>query len=294
MEPLFGFLLRHLASSLRLSVCLTVCHAFPLLASSYRLSISVSFSTWCPHYYFFFVWTCAVFTRAIPPIPFLPLLLRSFHLRQPVLSVSSCFSGVIWGLPLNSFPRLKPLSCPVVNPLHLLPLIFSGFVFKSVTFKQLSFHLRSDEALGLAGNMLDKSMILYRGLAVKLRSKSEKALFKSEDFKVGGRPPQLQGRLSEWRLVIALVIKRRSHGIDEMCVMWLKRWWGISLFFSHPQSKTNTLLRTGFFLKCILVSCRTAMIFWFCTWRIMKRTRCQKRFIVFNTPHQEGLSISKV
>lgn len=151
-----------------LPICLSV-RLSRLLVSSYRLSILVSFSTWSPHDFFLSVWTCAVFTRAIPPIPFLPLLLRSFHLRQPVLSISSCFSGVIWGLPLNSFLCLKPLSCPVVNPFHRLLLIFSVFVFRSVSFKQLSFHSRSDEAHSLAGNMLDKALRHCSETEVKIR-----------------------------------------------------------------------------------------------------------------------------
>lgn len=181
MEPLFEFLLRHLAYSLRLSVCLS-----RLLVSSYRLSIPVSFSTWSPHDFFFFLSGHVLSLRERFPrfhsslccsghSTFGSLFYPSLHVFQ--VSYEACLRILFFALNLSVVLLLiLSISCSWFS------LFFFVFFFKSMSFKQLSFHSRSDEAHGLAGNMLDKSMILYRGIAVKLRSKSEKALFKSEVF----------------------------------------------------------------------------------------------------------------
>lgn len=140
---------------LSLSLCPS---PFPLF-----ISLSVSPSLFFhPKPPWFSLRTCAVFTRAIPLIPFLPLLSRSLHLQRPVLSTSFYFSAVIWGLPptrsvtpracsdhLNSFLSSNLSIVQLESLSHIFSVFVAQTTVKWASFKQRSFHSQPDDAHGL-------------------------------------------------------------------------------------------------------------------------------------------------
>lgn len=148
MEPLFEF-------------------APPLGPPLLPLSVTLSFSFFCPSLHlcqlfqrcttWFSVWTWSVFMRAIPLIPFPPLLSRSFHLQQSVLSISSSFSDPVQGLPLACFVtpwayshHLNSLLYPHPSMLllwslcHILSLCIDQPIVNTVGVKATKFSLTAE------------------------------------------------------------------------------------------------------------------------------------------------------